>query len=87
MISQYASVNQTVCGGVDQAFGQESSLIRELHTNQSNTILGDISLLSKIGADSKGQILVVPNMSYGGTGNQSSGKPTNILINQQNLQQ
>ena len=70
-----------MCGATDQAFGHDSSLVRELHTNQSNTILGDLSLLSKIGGDSKGQIMVIPNMSYG-TGGQSSGKPTNILINQ-----
>jgi len=52
-------------------------MLKELHTNQSNTILGDMSLLSKIGCDSKGQMLVMPNLSYG---NGNKGKQ-NILIN------
>ena len=40
-----------------------------MHTNQSNTILGDISLLSKIGgADSRSQIMVMPNLNCGNGG-------------------
>lgn len=54
----------------------DSLMIREMQTNQSNTILGDLSLLSKFGggggADSKGQMMVMPNLNYG---NSSQGKP------------
>ena len=74
--SQYTSVNETTVAA-DSHLGHES-LLRDLHPNQSNTILGDMSLLSKIGADSKGQMLVMPNLSYGGG---HKGKQ-NILINQ-----
>ena len=83
-ISQFSAINQTAMLASDSNLGHDSILMRDYQTNQSNTILGDISLLSKIGGDSKGQIMVMPNLNYGGAGHSKHGNvnSNNILINQ-----
>ena len=63
------------------------SFLRDYQTNQSNTVIHDVSLLSKIGTESKGHLNVAHYGTATGGGMQSHNG--SILINQssqQNLQ-
>lgn len=93
--SQYNTVNQTLITAEPPPLHSSvhEQMNRELLSNQSNTVLHDISLLSKIGGgcqqDAKGNIKVMPSLSYGGgstCGGNGKQNSANILVNQSSQQ-